>query len=50
VSTGETGVRCRSGVLVVDDDAIKRRLLTRGLERDGHQVAAVEDGASALDT
>ncbi|HLA92593.1 MAG TPA: response regulator [Actinomycetota bacterium] len=35
-------------VLVVDDDALNRRLLTSSLEREGHSTTAVEDGGSAL--
>jgi two-component system, cell cycle response regulator len=35
-------------VLVVDDDAVNRLLLTRGLERDGHRVQAVANGLEAL--
>ena len=38
-----------SRILVVDDIASNRDLLSRRLLREGHQVAAVEDGASALD-
>lgn len=36
-------------VLVVDDEPIVREVVTTYLERDGHEVAAVGDGASALD-
>ena len=35
-------------VLVVDDDALNRRLLTASLEREGHSATAVENGGSAL--
>jgi CheY-like chemotaxis protein len=35
-------------VLVVDDDATNRLLLTRGLERDGHRARAVANGLQAL--
>jgi CheY-like chemotaxis protein len=35
-------------VLVVDDDAVNRLLLSRALERDGHQVRAVSNGLQAL--
>jgi two-component system cell cycle response regulator len=35
-------------VLVVDDDAVNRLLLCRGLERDGHRVRAVANGLEAL--
>jgi CheY-like chemotaxis protein len=31
-------------VLVVDDDAVNRLLLSRALERDGHHVRAVANG------
>jgi two-component system cell cycle response regulator len=36
-------------VLVADDDAVNRLVLTRGLERDGHRVRAVADGLEALE-
>jgi adenylate cyclase len=36
-------------VLVVDDEPINRRLLARGLTRDGHAVTTAEDGREALD-
>jgi two-component system cell cycle response regulator len=36
-------------VLVVDDDAMNRMLLSRGLERDGHRVRAVSNGVEALE-
>lgn len=35
-------------VLVVDDEPMVREVVTRYLERDGHRVRAVADGASAL--
>ena len=35
-------------VLVVDDDAVNRLLLSRALERDGHHVRAVANGLEAL--
>ena len=35
-------------VLVVDDEPMVREVVTRYLERDGHRVRAVPDGASAL--
>jgi two-component system, cell cycle response regulator len=35
-------------VLVVDDDAVNRLLLSRALERDGHHVRAVSNGLQAL--
>jgi two-component system cell cycle response regulator len=36
-------------VLVVDDDAVNRLLLSRGLERDGHRVRAAANGLEALE-
>jgi CheY-like chemotaxis protein len=36
-------------ILVVDDDAVNRLLLSRGLERDGHRVRAVASGLEALE-
>jgi two-component system, cell cycle response regulator len=39
----------QASVLVVDDDAINRMVLARGLERDGHRVTAAENGLQALD-
>jgi class 3 adenylate cyclase len=42
-------VRRRTGhILVVDDDALNRRLLTATLEREGHRTTAANDGAGAL--
>ena len=35
-------------VLVVDDDALNRRLLAKNLEHDGHRTTAVENGFAAL--
>ena len=35
-------------VLVVDDDAVNRLLLSRALEREGHQVRAVANGLEAV--
>jgi class 3 adenylate cyclase len=37
-------------VLVVDDDALNRRLLMRSLERDGHRAEEAENGEAALTT
>jgi CheY-like chemotaxis protein len=34
-------------VLVVDDDAVNRLLLSRGLERDGHHVRGMANGLEA---
>jgi len=36
-------------VLVVDDNEMNRDILTRRLQRQGYEVMAVEDGASALE-
>jgi adenylate cyclase len=38
-----------ASILVVDDDAINRMLLTRDLEQEGHRVATAEDGVRALE-
>lgn len=35
-------------ILIVDDDQLNRRILTKSLERDGHRATAVEDGVAAL--
>lgn len=35
-------------ILVVDDDALNRRLLVRGLQRDGHKTLEAADGGEAL--
>lgn len=40
--------RDTGSVLVVDDDAFNREILTRHLERQGHRVAQAPDGAHAL--
>lgn len=40
----------RGLVLVVDDSATNRDILTRRLQRAGHQSVAVENGRQALDT
>jgi DNA-binding response OmpR family regulator len=36
-------------ILLVDDDAPLREMLTRSFEREGHRITAVPDGQSALD-
>ncbi len=36
-------------ILVVDDDAPLREMLTRAFEREGHTITAVSDGDAALD-
>ena len=38
-----------ASILIADDDAVSRMLLTRLLERDGHDVRAAEDGTQALE-
>ena len=38
-----------SWILVVDDDALNRQLLTSLLEQDGHRVDTASDGRQALD-
>ena len=37
----------QASVLVVDDDPVNRKLLSRSLERDGHRVTTAEDGHEA---
>ncbi len=37
-----------SAVLIVDDSAVNRDVLTRRFARDGHRVSTAEDGAAAL--
>ena len=51
VRTAETprGPRARLRVLVAEDNAINRRLLTQQLERLGCTVVAAEDGRAALE-
>ena len=49
-TAAETDRRVRSSrILIVDDDAANRDLLSRRLEREGHRVAAAETGAAALE-
>ena len=36
-------------ILVVDDDAPLRDMLTRSFEREGHRITAVADGHAALE-
>jgi CheY-like chemotaxis protein len=36
-------------ILVVDDDAVNRRLLSSLLEQDGHRVDTASDGRQALE-
>jgi class 3 adenylate cyclase len=48
-SAEEHVLRTRSGhVLVVDDDALNRRLITATLAREGHRTTAANDGEEAL--
>jgi adenylate cyclase len=42
-------MREQSTVLVIDDDALNRRLLERSLVTDGHRVVTAEDGRQALE-
>src|SRR5213593_4782938 len=37
-------------ILIVDDDPLNRRLLTKSLEDEGHRTTAVADGFAALST
>jgi CheY-like chemotaxis protein len=39
----------RMRILVVDDDAVNRQAMVLLLEREGHQVVAVENGVEAMD-
>lgn len=39
----------RMRILVVDDDAVNRQAMVLLLEREGHQVVAVENGLEAMD-
>jgi adenylate cyclase len=42
-------MQARSGhILIVDDDALNRRLLTKSLENDGHRTTDVDNGFAAL--
>jgi adenylate cyclase len=42
-------MEARSGhILIVDDDPLNRRLLTKSLERDGHRTTDVDNGFAAL--
>jgi adenylate cyclase len=42
-------MQARSGhILIVDDDALNRRLLTKSLENDGHRATDVDNGFAAL--
>jgi len=36
-------------ILVVDNDLVMLKLMTRLLEKEGHQVMVAEDGLKALD-
>ena len=39
----------QASVLVVDDDALNRKLLAKRLEREGHRVTAAADGRVGLE-
>jgi len=39
----------RMRILVVDDDAVNRQAMVLLLEREGHQVVAVENGLEAME-
>jgi two-component system response regulator MprA len=43
-----TGLQATLHILVVDDDPAVRRMLTRTLAAEGHEVDAVADGGAAL--
>ncbi len=45
----EVAARLSGNLLVVDDDAINRDLLSRQLRQQGHQVSVAEDGHRALE-
>ena len=38
-----------AAILLAEDDHAVREFVTRALERDGHEVTAVEDGSLALE-
>src|SRR5471030_956281 len=47
---GSVSAERRTGsILVVDDDPIIRKLLSRALAADGHEVRTAENGAHALE-
>lgn len=48
IEEAEDPSRLAGSILVVDDDAFNRELLTRHLERQGHRVRQASDGAEAL--
>jgi signal transduction histidine kinase len=48
--TVESGAQPRGRLLVVDDNALNRDLLTRRLEREGYAVVQATDGKQALET
>jgi len=43
------GAGAGAAVLVVDDDAVSRRILTHMLEQEGHRTVVAENGRQALD-
>lgn len=45
----EPAVRSDARLLLVDDDAVIRRVVTEMLETSGYHVVAVEDGAAAIE-
>src|SRR4051794_8364969 len=49
MTAGANDGRAGSTILVVDDNALNRDLLSRRLQRDGHTVVLAEDGREALD-
>ena len=42
-------VAAPASILIADDDSVSRKLLTRLLEQDGHDVRAAENGTQALE-
>jgi two-component system cell cycle response regulator len=42
-------IRATGSILVVDDDPINRKILTRSLESEGHRVTTAADGVRALE-
>ena len=48
-SSTDVGEATPLNILVVDDEAPLREMLSRSFEREGHRVLAVADARSALD-
>ncbi len=48
--TGDTELKKRTRVLVVDDDPVMRDLLTRHLEREGLETTSADSGATGIAT